>query len=140
MRIDTINLSDWLRRNAIGTLANIERNFDMHLAEKYPPHSILSLDESNYVLTLAVAGFAKNELKVEVENDSLTISGVKGNVEMPEGAKMIHQGISFRDFTRKWKLEDHMEVDKVSLEDGLLIIKLKINKPETKKTKVHDIL
>lgn len=140
MRIDTMNIADWLRKNAIGTLDNLERSFDAQMLDKYPPHSILSLDENNYTLTLAVAGFTKNELKVEGSDGYLTITGTKSHTEMPEGAKMIHQGISFRDFTRKWKLAEYMEVEKVSLEDGLLIIKLVVNKPESKKPKIHDIL
>lgn len=139
--INTTNLADWMRKNAIGMLDQVERSvINHHALDRYPPHSILALNNDEYILTLAVAGFAKDELKVEVDDGFLTVSGSRDDYKLEEGARYIHQGISQRDFTKKWQLQDHMEVTKVALENGILAISLKINKPESKKPRVIDIL
>jgi molecular chaperone IbpA len=90
----------------------------------YPPYNIIQVPEG-YVIELAVAGFSKEDLSVELLQNVLQIKGTKdGGVWNP-----IHQGISNRNFEQKFIVADDLEVGDVSLENGLMIIK--INRPES---------
>lgn len=100
-------------------------------AETYPPYNIREIDEDTRVLELALAGFAKDEIKVEVENRVLTISGEKEKTE--EEPKYIHKGIAARKFTKSVTLWEYWEVDSADYNDGILYVVLKREIPEDKK-------
>lgn len=103
----------------------------------YPPYNIEVTGENNYSVTLAVAGFTQNELNIQVENGTLTVSGKK---EQSDDAKnFLYQGIATRSFERKFNLADHVRVDSADLEHGLLSIFLTKEIPEAMKPKTISI-
>lgn len=100
-------------------------------AETYPPYNIREIDEDSRVLELALAGFSKDEIKVEVENRKLTISGEKAKAN--EEVKYIHKGIAARKFTKELALWEYWEVASADYNDGILYVVLKREIPEEKK-------
>ena len=99
----------------------------------YPPYNIEVVEQDNYAITLAVAGFKEAELDLQVENGVLTIRGKKESDD--NGNTYLHQGIANRSFERKFNLADHIEVTEANLQDGLLIINLVKEVPEAMKPK-----
>jgi molecular chaperone IbpA len=94
----------------------------------YPPYNIERLGDNEYRITMAVAGFAQDELKVDVKEQSLTLRGEKKADE--EDRQFLHRGIAARTFERRFQLADHVEVKGADLKDGLLHIDLVRNVPE----------
>ena len=97
----------------------------------YPPYNIERLAENDYRITMAVAGFTDDELKVEVKENSLLVKGEK-KVEAADHT-YLHRGIAARSFERRFQLADHVEVKGAALKDGLLNIDLVRNLPERMK-------
>jgi molecular chaperone IbpA len=88
----------------------------------YPPYNIKKTDENTYVIEMAVAGFSKQDITVELEGDKLV---VKGNIEQSEETAMpLYQGLAFRPFTRYFTLNDQVEVKNAEMVNGLLRIAL----------------
>ena len=117
------------------------------LATKYPPYNLKKIDENKYTIELAVAGFAKQDLEIEIVDDKLII---KGNTHAGEPAEqdstgewtwpqMLHQGLAMRPFTRTFTLSDNVEIRGASLLNGILKIVLEAIIPEHKKPKRVDI-
>ena len=104
--------------------------------QSYPPYDLLKLDEDTYVLSLAVAGFSKEDIDVSVDNGSLVIKGE--TVEVTD-AEVVHKGIANRKFTRTFALGEYMEVVGAELKDGMLTIKIDRIVPEEKKPKTIKI-
>ena len=102
-------------------------------APAYPPYNIERLGDNEYRITMAVAGFAESELKLEVKEQTLTIKGDKA----PESKErtFLHRGIATRAFERRFQLADHVEVRGADLKDGLLHIDLVRNVPERLKAR-----
>lgn len=96
----------------------------------YPPYNIVKVDEDNYAIELAVAGFFENELEIEVKDGILYVEGKKG--EHDEG-EYIHKGISARAFRRSFTLADTIVVRGADLSQGILTIDLENVIPEEKK-------
>lgn len=94
----------------------------------YPPYNIERLGEHAYRISVAVAGFAENELDVEVRENALTITGKK-EASRTQG-EYLHQGIATREFTRRFELADTVRVKGASLENGLLNVDLVQEVPE----------
>jgi molecular chaperone IbpA len=97
----------------------------------YPPYNIERLDEDAYQVTMAVAGFSVDELTVEVRDNTLHVSGQKGETEADR--RFLHRGIATRSFERRFELADHVKISAASLENGLLSIDLRREIPEEKK-------
>jgi len=89
--------------------------------DSYPPYNIEALDEDNIRITLAVAGFSKDELSVSEEDRQLV---VRGRQAEPNGKTFLHRGIAARQFMRSFVLADGIEVTAAALENGLLKIDL----------------
>ena len=102
----------------------------------YPPYNIKKIDKENYQLEMALAGFTKADVIVEVKENTLTISGKSSDKEEDS---FVHQGIARRAFKRRWTLAEHLEVDDAKLKDGILIVEMKLNLPEEKKPKTITI-
>lgn len=108
----------------------------------YPPYNIELLDEDKYRITMAVAGFAKEDVTIEVQENTLQISG---NKETPEQEasdverKFLHKGISERNFERKFQLGDNVKVLAADLQHGLLHIDLERVVPEAQKPRRIEI-
>ncbi len=96
----------------------------------YPPYNIEQRGETSYRVTLAVAGFAEEELAITLENNHLVIRGRQS--EDAESTRVfLHRGIAARQFQRSFVLADGVEVSGASLENGLLHIDLNRAEPET---------
>ena len=102
----------------------------------YPPYNIKKIDKENYQLEMALAGFTKADVIVEVKENILTISGKSSDDDKDS---FVHQGIARRAFKRRWTLAEHLEVDDAELIDGILLVKMKLNLPEEKKPKTIKI-
>lgn len=113
-----------------------ERNAD---APNFPPHNIVQLHENHYLLTLAVAGFLPEELKVVLESDILTVSGHKDEEPEKEGRLVLYRGIAFRDFTRQFKIGDNVRIQDAVLRHGLLNIVLVRELPESRRPRLIEI-
>ena len=99
----------------------------------YPPYNIIRVDEHNYRLTMAVAGFSDNDLFMEVDDNVLTVRGEKQAAK--DSVEYLHHGIAARNFERQFSLEDYVQVEGAYLENGLLHIDLFRELPEAKKPK-----
>ena len=119
----------------------IERAMSMTPAEKsvnhYPPHNIIKTDENKYVVELAVAGFTKDDITVEVKENTLTIKGQK--VEGTSDLTYIHRGIGTRDFTKTITISDTMKVHGAEFKDGILRVGIENVIPEERKPRKIEI-
>ena len=103
----------------------------------YPPYNIEKTGDDAYRITMAVAGFAANDLEVVVRENTLTVVG-RGAPET-EGTKYLHRGIARRAFERRFELADSIKVVGSALDNGLLHIELKREIPESAKPRVIPI-
>ena len=85
---------------------------------------------------MALAGFSKNDIDVEVKENTLTISAKSSD---KEDESFVHRGIAQRAFKRQWTLMEHLEVSDAKFVDGILIVDMKHNLPEEKKPKTIKI-
>ena len=97
-----------------------------HANDHYPPHNILKTGETDYLIELAVAGFSRGELSIEVKDRTLTVIGEHES----KGREYIHRGISTKKFKRTFRLSEHVQVNGADLKDGVLSIELKYVVPE----------
>jgi len=107
-------------------------------APSYPPYNIERTGENAYRITLAVAGFAEDELSVETRENVLTVRGSKETLQKGETDKreVLYQGIAARAFERRFHLADHVTAVKAASENGLLHIDLVREVPEAAKPRV----
>ena len=123
----------------IGFNREIERMANVHNAasrQSYPPYDVLKLDEDTYRVSLAVAGFTKEDINLSVDDGTLVVSGEIAEVT---DAEVLHKGIAARKFTRSFALGEYMEVSSASLKDGMLHINIDRIVPEDKKPKTIKI-
>ncbi len=97
----------------------------------YPPYNIEVLEENRYAITLALAGFKREDLDLSVENGVLTISGRKADDATQR--QFLYQGIANRAFERRFNLAEHVEVTDAGLSDGILTVNLRREVPEAMK-------
>lgn len=107
----------------------------------YPPYNILRdpEDENAYIIEIAVAGFERNQLNVEVKESVLSI-WTENLPEHDDASTYIHKGIARRNFTRKFALAEHMIVKEAELANGILYVYLLRELPEEKKARRIDIM
>ena len=98
--------------------------------DNWPPYDIERAGEDGYRITMAVAGFAQDELELTTLPNLLVVGGRKQQQGEAEGAQYLHRGIATRSFERRFELADYVEVDKAWLADGLLTIELVREVPE----------
>ena len=114
---------------------------------KYPPYNLKKIDENKYTIEIAVAGFARQDLDIEIVEDKLII---KGNTRLGESAEkdsagewtwpqILHQGLAMRPFTRTFNLADNVEIRGATIRNGILKIDLEGIIPAHKKPKKVDI-
>ena len=104
--------------------------------QSYPPYDLIKLDEDTYKISLAVAGFSKEDIEVSVDNGTLII---RGEITEETDAEVIHKGIAGRKFVRSFALGEYMEVTGAELKDGMLNISVDRVVPEEKKPKTIKI-
>jgi molecular chaperone IbpA len=98
--------------------------------DNYPPYNIERSSEDHYRITLALAGFAPEDVNVTAEQNTLTIEGKKGAKDERE---YLYQGIAARPFRRVFNLADYVQVKEAAFKDGLLTIDLAREIPEAMK-------
>ena len=104
----------------------------------YPPYNIRKIDETQYVIEIALAGFSKKDIEVEVTEGNLAIRS-KEEKETNGDDSFVHKGIAKRSFLRSFKLSDDIIVKGADLKDGMLIINLEKVIPEEKKPRLIQI-
>jgi HSP20 family molecular chaperone IbpA len=117
------------------------------LSTIYPPYNIKKIDENKYTIEMAVAGFAKQDLEIEIVDEKLIIKGKVSSGELAEQDSknewtwpvVLHRGLAMRPFTRTFCLADNVEIHNASLLNGILKIVLEAIIPEHKKPKKVDI-
>ena len=102
----------------------------------FPPYNIRKEGDYSFVIDMALAGFSKNDIEVEVADGLLTVRSIKENDENDDS---IYRGISYRKFNRKFTLADDIVVKDASLENGMLVISLERVVPEEKKPRKIEI-
>ena len=141
-RLTTLDLPHF-HRATIGfdqMFTELERQFaNSPNGNGYPPYNIAQINEDEYMISLAVAGFGMDNLSITTDGDQLKIEGTapKGDDEV----NYLHKGIGGRNFRREFTLADHVEVESAGLELGMLNVHLKRNVPEElqpKKIKIVD--
>lgn len=105
-------------------------------SQSYPPYDLLKLDEDTYQISLAIAGFSKEDIDVSVDNGTLII---KGEITEVTEAEVVHKGIAGRKFVRSFALGEYMEVTSAELKDGILNVHVVRIVPEEKKPKTIKI-
>lgn len=123
------------RRSTIG----FDRLFDLieanarGISENYPPFNLERVADDRYRITLAVAGFTRDEIEITAQQNLLLVDGKKD--DKAEGAQFLHVGIANRSFERRFELADFVLVEDARLNDGLLVIDLVREVPEAMKPK-----
>lgn len=128
-----------LHRSSIG----YDRVFDLLEAatrtqtnDNWPPFDSVKLSEDKYRITMAVAGFSREDINITVQGNMLTVTGErKGEQE----GEVLHRGIANRPFNRRFELADHMLVTGARMENGLLVVDLKREIPEAYKLRRVEI-
>ena len=115
-------------------------SFNSASINHYPPYNIRKVNDTDYVIELAVAGFGKKDIKVKSQENTLTISSAKDEQDVLEkDESVLHRGISKRSFTKSFTVAEDVVVKGADLKDGLLSVKLERIIPEEKKPKFIDI-
>ena len=135
--IDLPTLVNQIHRQTIGfdnLFEQLDRNLNSGKQDgNYPPHNMIKLDDTHWVIELAVAGFGENELDVEQEKNVLTIKGERAKKD--DDVEYLHKGISARNFERTVTLGEYVEVCGVTVQNGILAIALEQVIPEEQKAK-----
>jgi len=140
VRFDT-NALNQLNRAILGFdnfFDNFEQRFANQINNNYPPYNILKHNEDSYEIEIAVTGFEKDEITVEIDQNELVVKGQRKEIDEDEPT-YIHRGLATRDFTRSWTLAEHMEVGEGKIKNGVLTIELKRVVPEALKPRVLKI-
>ena len=132
-QLRTINAADFANLNR--ALVGFDRYFNGHFPNtngNYPPHNIVKYDEKHYGIEVAVAGFSKEEITVEVDQDQLTVKGRRLN-QADSRFEYLHRGLAARDFEQTFTLAEYMEVKAAEVKDGMLVIEIERVVPEALK-------
>jgi molecular chaperone IbpA len=128
-----------------------DRLFDQLIGENFPaqsnfpPYNIVKTDEDSYQIELALAGFGKDDIEIEVKENTLTVrsaeSGVDDieDIDVVDSKEYLHRGISMKKFTRSFTLADDVIVGSANLDNGMLVIDLTRIVPEEKKPRLIEI-
>jgi molecular chaperone IbpA len=139
-RIDTINLPHF-HKATIGfdrLFNELERGFaNSPNGNGYPPYNIAQINDDEYMISLAVAGFGMDNLDITTDGNQLKIEGTTPIGD--EEVNYLHKGIGGRNFRREFTLADHVEVENATLELGMLNVHLVRNIPDALKPKKIDI-
>lgn len=138
-RLTTLDLPAF-QRAAVGfdrMFDDLERQFANSASSGYPPYNIVQLDEDEYMISIAVAGFDMEQLEITKDKNILRVEGFSNKEH--EDIKYLHKGIGGRNFRREFALADHVEVAEANLSLGMLNIRLKREVPEELQPKKIDI-
>ena len=114
--------------------------FNSDSINHYPPYNIRKVNDTDYVIELAIAGFGKKDIEVKSQENTLTIkSKDKKDEVLEKDESVLHRGISQRSFKRSFTIAEDVVVKGADLKDGLLSVKLERIIPDEKKPKIIDI-
>ena len=105
---------------------------------KYPPYNIKKVDDNKYQLEMALAGFTKTDLEVEVKDNTLTVTGNSAD-DTENTNSFVYKGIAQRAFTRQWTLMNYLKVFSANFKDGVLVVDMELNEPEEEKGKKIEV-
>jgi molecular chaperone IbpA len=105
----------------------------------FPPYDIIKQSEEKFVIKMAVAGYTKDQISVTLDTGKLVVTGKIKPDESKKDSEFLYKGIAERDFTRTFTIADTVEVDKVSLSNGMLYVSLRNVIPDNKKPKIFQI-
>ena len=100
------------------------------IQDNYPPHNVVKVDDENFIIELAVAGFSQDDIHVEVKDGILLIKAEKAEKDEREYA---HKGISSRKFEKSFRLSEFVVIDGADLKDGILVVYARVELPEEKR-------
>ena len=129
----TVNL-DPFWRTSIGfdrLFDLMNQNLRLEPEDNYPPFNIVRTDENRYRISLAVAGFAPDQIKLTVDQNVLIVTGDAAATS--DAGEYLHRGIAARSFERRFNLADYVQVKSASLAQGLLTIELERELPDAMK-------
>lgn len=141
---DLAQLIERSRKLHVGLEDQFDRMWRIHnsanaqVNTSYPPYNILK-DGNTYTIEIAVAGFKRNEIDIEVKESELIISGKVTTVPSEDGPKFLHRGIAAREFVRTFVLSDDVVVNGADMDNGMLYITLEHIIPEAKKPRKIEI-
>jgi len=114
--------------------------FNSSSINHYPPYNIRKVNDTDYVIELAIAGFGKKDIEVKSQENTLTIKSKDKKEEVSDkDESILHRGISQRSFKRSFTIAEDVVVKGADLKDGLLSVKLERIIPDEKKPKIIDI-
>jgi len=144
-RFSTDNFNKYLVGfdKVLDTLHNVQDTYTKAAAQTWPPYNIVKVDDNNYTIEMAVAGFGKQNIDIELANNTLVVKGGLNLDDLADSTvnpvQYIWKGIADRVFTRKFTLADTVEVKNAEMINGILKIFLENVIPESKKPKKVDI-
>jgi molecular chaperone IbpA len=103
----------------------------------YPPYNINKIDDLNYQVEMALAGFGKDDIEIKYSDNQLTIKSIESDDK--DEKDVIHRGISKRKFSRSFTLAEDIKVNGAELKDGMLLVELEKIVPEEKRPRTIDI-
>jgi len=130
--------SHWINNPYLIGFENIFPKFDQVIKSNegtFPPYNVRKVDDNNFVIELAVAGFSEKDLTVTEQDGNLTVSGEKAESE----AEYLYKGIAARKFTRTYALSEYVRTVSAELKDGILFVTLKKDVPEEKQPRTISI-
>lgn len=138
-RLQTLDLPQ-LHRATVGfdqLFNEMDRQFANSKSSGYPPYNVAEINENEWMISIAVAGFGIDNLDITVDSNTLTVEGTapKGD----ENVKYLHKGLGKRNFRRQFTLADHIEIENAGLDLGMLNIHLVRNIPEELQPKKIEI-
>lgn len=125
-RLNTLNLPSFIGFDRL--FDEMDRAFENSANKGYPPYNLIKETDNSFTIELAVAGFSMDELSITKEGNVLSIEGTTGPGN--NDITYIHKGIGGRNFTRTFTLNDHVEVNNATLNNGILTIDLERIVPE----------
>lgn len=142
MNNNQLSRLDTLSRALVGfdtMFDQMERRFANQVSNNYPPFNMLKWNEDQYEIQIAITGFEKEEIRVEVERNQLSVFGESKEMSLGD-AMYLHRGLATRDFEKTFTLAEHMEVKLAEIRNGMLRIQLFRNVPESEKPRIIDIV
>jgi len=139
MHLTTKDLTPFYR-NSIGIDRMMEHFMSTNISNTstgYPPYNIIKHTEDTFLIEVAVAGFEKGDINVVEENGQLIVIGDKQTEDTRE---FQHQGIAYRKFTRTFQLSDYVNVELAEVKNGILMVSLRRNVPESSQPKQINIV
>jgi molecular chaperone IbpA len=97
--------------------------------DNYPPHNVVKVDDENFIIELAVAGFSEEDIEVEVKDGILIIRGHNSKDER----EYAHKGISSRKFEKSFRLSEFVVIDGANLVNGILVVNARVEVPEERR-------